>query len=188
MIEQSVVKHNDKRDRTVRRILRILQIFLLVLAVLALGFGFAVAGVFWDTDRNVFWQAVLNMLLLALPVVAVIAFLEWRIRKLCVEFDYIFSDNALAIWRITGNRRALWITVPADRLTLVKSYDELTDDERKALSRAEFACCNAADPRLTLLESEDATVGRKRQRLALLLEPNDELKRALQLALKRNRL
>lgn len=188
MIEQSVVKHNDRRDRIVQRILRVIQIFLLVFAVLALGFGFAVAGVFWETDQNTFWQAALNMLLLALPVAVVIAFLEWRIRKLCIEFDYIFSDNTLVIWRIVGNRRALWITVPADRLTLVKPYDELTDDERKALAHARFACCNATDPRLTLLESEDATVGKKRQSLALLLEPNDELKRALQLAVKRNRL
>ena len=186
MIEQSVVKHDDRRDRRMRKAFRIIQVVLLVLGVLAFGFGFSIAGVFWDTDRTVFWQALVSMTIMMLPVLGVAAFLEWRIRNLCVEFDYIYSENVLSIWRISGNRRSLWITVPAESIRFCKPYDNLTEDEQKKLSHVYFACCNASDPRLTLMESDCATIGKKQKPADILIEPEPDLARALKLALLRN--
>lgn len=186
MLEQSVSKHNNLRDRRMRRILRIIQITILVLAVLALGFGFSIAGVFWDSNRTVFWQAVVNMLLLAVPVLLVAAFLEWRIRKLCVEFDYILSDRTLYIWRITGGRRALWITIPLTELSFLKPYDELSDEERGKLKKVRFACCNVDDPRMTLLEADQAIIRKRSAPVSLLIEPDPELIRVMQRALREN--
>lgn len=186
MIEQSVVKHDDRRDRRMRKAFRIIQVVLLVLGVLAFGFGFAIAGVFWDADRTIFWQALVSMIIMMLPVLGIAAFLEWRIRNLCVEFDYIYSDQVLSIWRISGNRRSLWITVPAESIRFCKPYDNLSEEEQKKLAHVYFACCNASDPRLTLIESDPATIGKKQKPAAILIEPEPDLARALKLAFLRN--
>ena len=178
MIEQTVVKHDDHRDRILRKTLRIIQVVLIVLAGLALVFGFTVASVFWDTDRTVFWQALLNMILLALPVIGVAAFLEWRIQKLCVEYDYVLSDNVFSVFRVAGNRRVLWMTIPLPSLTFCKRYDELSEADKYRLSHVLFACCNADDPRLTLIESDAVLIGKRERKASVLTEPEDELFRA----------
>lgn len=181
-MEQTVVKHDDQRDRRIRKIFRIIQIVLLALAGIGLVFGFTIASVFWDTDRNVFWQSAVSMVLLTLPVLLAAGLLEWRIRKLCVEYDYVLSDNVLSVWKISGNRRALYLTVPLSSVTFCKRYDDLEEAERSKLARARFACCNASDPRLALIESNAVRIGKRETAAAVLLEPNEELFRAFRRA------
>lgn len=186
MLEQAVVKHDDRRDRTVRRVMRVIQIVLIALVVLAYVLGISLFGAFWDVDRPLFWSGLLTMLLFTAPVLPVLAFLEWRIRLLGVEYDYVLSDNVFSVWRISGNRRALYLAFDLKDLTFCKTYDSLSENELSKMKKALFACCNASDPRLTLVEAKDVQVRKQVKDAAILLEPSEEFSRAFFSALRRN--
>lgn len=186
MLEQTVVKHEDRRDRAVRKAMRIIQIVLIALVVLAYVLGISIFSAFWDVDRSVFWNGLLTLLLLTAPVLPVLALLEWRIRLLCVEYDYVLSDNVFSVWKISGNRRALWITFDLADLMFCKAYDALSESELARMKRALFACCNASDPRLMLVEAKNVQVKKHVSDSAVLLEPNEEFVRAFQAAMRRN--
>ena len=186
MLEQTVVKHDDSRDRAVRKAMRIIQIVLIALVVLAYVLGISLFSAFWDVDRTMFWSGVLTLLLFTAPVLPVLALLEWRIRLLCVEYDYVLSDNTFSVWRISGNRRALYLSFDLNGLTFCKAYDSLSESELGKMKKALFACCNASDPRLTLLEADGVQVRKQVRDAAILIEPNEEIARVLSGALRRN--
>ena len=148
--------------------------------------GISLFGAFWDVDRSLFWGGFLTLLLFTFPVLPVLAFLEWRIRLLCVEYDYALSDNTFSVWRIGGNRRVFYLAFDLNDLTFCKAYDSLSESELGRMKKALFACCNASDPRLTLVEANNVQIRKQIKDAAILLEPNEEIAKVLCAALRRN--
>lgn len=174
MLEQTVVKYNAERERVVRKVLRVIQFVLLAIAMtiegmmFSLFFALGAAGEHW-------LGAVVYMVLFAMPAIGVLLLLEWRIRKLDVQYDYYLTDKEFVVWRIIGNSRKPWINMQLDQVMFCKRYRDLDEEEKKRVRPAIFAACNEEDPMLTLVEADMITIGKRSRPAGLLLELNNEI-------------
>ena len=174
MLEQTVIKYNADKERVVRKVLRVIQLVLLAIAMaiegmmFSLFFALGAAGEHWG-------GAIVYMVLVAMPAVGILLILEWRIRKLDVQYDYYLTDKEFVVWRIIGNSRKPWINMQLDQVIFCKRYSDLNEEELQRVHPAVFAACNEEDPMLTLVEADMLTIGKRSRPAGLLLELNNEI-------------
>ena len=169
MLEQAVSKYNNDRERRWKNILRAMQIILGVILAVCEIFGFMLAG------DSYFWQWILQMVILGLPMLTVILLLQIPIHKLMLEYDYNLLGQAFSCYRLYGSRRKWYFSFDLNTVTVFEDIREIEDgsEEERLLKSAVIVSCNEDAKHLMLVHSEDCVIGRKRKDASFVLELND---------------
>lgn len=175
MLEQAVSKYNNDRERRWKNILRAMQIILGVILAVCEIFGFMLAGVYREMGDSYFWQWILQMVILGLPMLTVILLLQIPIHKLMLEYDYNLLGQAFSCYRLYGSRRKWYFSFDLNTVTVFEDIREIEDgsEEERLLKSAVIVSCNEDAKHLMLVHSEDCVIGRKRKDASFVLELND---------------
>ena len=175
MLEQAVSKWNNGRERRWKNILRGMQIVLAVILAVCEVFGFTLAGVYRQMGDAYFWQWILQMVVLGLPMLTVILLLQIPIHRLMVEYDYNLLGQAFSCYRFYGSRRKWYFSFDLNTVTVFKDIREIDDgsEEEQLLREAVIVSCNEDAKHLMLVHSADCVIGRKRKKASFVLELND---------------
>ncbi len=175
MLEQAVSKRNNQRQRRWKNILRAMQILLAVILLVCEVFGFMLAGVYREMGERYFWQWILQMVMLGLPMLTVIALLQIPIYKLILEYDYNLQGQAFSCYRLYGSRRKWYFSFDLNTVTVFKDIREIADgsEEARLLDRAVIVSCNEDAKHLIFVRTQDCVIGRRRKEAGFVLELND---------------
>ena len=175
MLEQAVNKWNNSRERRWKNILRAMQIILALILLVGEVFGFMLAGVYREMGEEYFWQWIVQMVILGLPVLTVILILQVPIHKLMLEYDYNLLGQAFSCYRLYGSRRKWYFSFNLNAVTVFKDIREIEDgsEEEQLLREAVIVSCNEDAKHLMLVHSAECVIGRKRKKASFVLELND---------------
>lgn len=175
MLEQAVSKYNNTRERRWKNILRAMQIILAVILLVCEVFGFMLAGVYREMGESYFWQWILQMVILGLPILTVILLLQIPIHKLILEYDYNLLGQAFSCYRLYGSRRKWYFSFDLNTVSAFKDVREIADgsEEEQLLSGAVIVSCNEDAKHLVLVHTCDCVIGRKRRECSFVLELNE---------------
>ncbi len=175
MLEQAVSKQNNQRERRWKNGLRAMQILLAVILLACEVFGFMLAGVYREMGEAYFWQWILQMVLLGLPMLTVIVLLQIPIHKLILEYDYNLQGQAFSCYRLYGSRRKWYFSFDLNTVTVFRDIREIADgsQEERLLGKAVIVSCNEDAEHLMLVHTQDCVMGKKRREASLVLELND---------------
>lgn len=187
MLEQAVCKYNNDRERRWTYILRAMQIILGVILAICEIFGFMLAGVYREMGDSYFWQWILQMVILGLPMLTVILLLQIPIHKLMLEYDYELLGQAFSCHRLYGSRRKWYFSFDLNTVTVFKDIREIADgsEEEQLLKDAVIVSCNEDAKRLMLVHTQNCVIGRKQKETSFVLELNDTFHDAFRRELRR---
>ena len=175
MLEQAVSKWNNIRERRWKNILRAMQILLAVILAVCEVFGFTLAGVYRQMGDEYFWQWILQMVVLGLPMLTVILLLQIPIHRLMLEYDYNLLGQAFSCYRIYGSRRKWYFSFDLNTVTVFEDIREIADGsgEEQLLKDAVIVSLNEDAKHLVFVHTQDCVIGRKRKEASFVLELND---------------
>lgn len=182
MLEQAVCKWNNTRERRWTAVLRAMQIILAVILAICEVFGFMLAGVYREMGDNYFWQWILQMVILGLPILTIIVLLQLPIHKLMVEYDYNLQGQGFSCYRLYGNRRKWYFSFDLNTVAVFKDVREIADGsyEEQLLNQAVIVSLNEDAKHLVLVHSGDCIIGNKHREASVVLELNDAFYTAFQ--------
>lgn len=177
MLEQAVCKWDNRRERRWSAVLRGMQIVLAVVLLICEVFGFMLAGVYREMGESYFWQWILQLVLLGLPMLTVILLLQIPIRRMGKEYDYQLTGEAFSCYRLYGNRRKWYFSFNLNSVTVFRDITQIPEDSREEqlLERAVIVSCNEDAPHLVLVHTKSCFIGKNHKPASLVLELNDAL-------------
>lgn len=181
MIEQAVTRRADERYRRWTRLLRGLQIFALAALVLGEVLGMTLAGVYFETDQQLFRQWVLQLILFGAPLLLFALLLELSLRRRSVQYDYCLQGSAFTVYRLIYSRRRPYLSFDLATVRELRPFPDAEDDaeQKRLLKGGIVACCNADAPVLLLVTTDSCLTRRGMRRATVIIEPNEELLREL---------
>jgi len=187
MLEQAVSKRDNAREKAWKKALRGVQIFLVIILVILEAFGFTISVVYWETDRNLFWQWIAMLAALGVPLILFTLLLQIPINKLRLEYDYTLQGQAFTIHRLYGSRRKWYLSFDLNTITDFVDVREIKEGSREdvLLDKAIIVGFNQSAPHMMLVRTLDCIIENNRREAVLVLELNEPLYNAFRHELRR---
>lgn len=187
MLEQAVSRQNNSRSRRWTTVLRVIQVLLLITTAVLAVFGFTLAGVFWESDRDAFWNWCLQIVILALPAAGFALLLQAIINRLRLEYDYVLQGPTFSVYRLLGNRRAWYLSFDMRSAEVLAENAQRGESPRSEADPAVIDLTRNEDaPHLVLLRTRGCQRRRKQKDCCLLLEMSETFYTAFQQQMRRN--
>lgn len=187
MLEQAVSRQNNSRSRRWITVLRVIQVLLLIMTAVLAVFGFTLAGVFWESDRDAFWNWCLQIVILALPAAGFALLLQAMINRLRLEYDYILQGPTFSVYRLLGNRRTWYLSFDMRGAeVLAESVQGETSPRSEAASTVTDLTRNEDAPHIVLLRARGCQRRHRQKDRCLLLEMGETFYATFRQQMRRN--